>query len=206
MNLDEIGKKHGTDKSSIHHNYLVHYQAEISMYFQSMIKGDDLQTKLLEIGVQGGKSIHTWEEAWPGDVYGIDIDSDCLDIPFKRAIIELVDQSDIGALEDFGTRHGPFDVIIDDGSHQQEHQKKTFCTMFPYYLKPGGLYVIEDIACSYERYWGGGYKAKTSTVEFVKDQIDELCCAIWGGTNPFGIEAIHFYKGVIFIWKQGRKY
>ena len=38
-----------------------------------------------------------------------------------------------------------FDVIIDDGHHWDESQKKTLINFFPY-LNDGGLYVIEYIS------------------------------------------------------------
>ena len=37
-----------------------------------------------------------------------------------------------------------FDIIIDDGWHWDEAQKKTLSNFFPY-LKDGGIHVIEDI-------------------------------------------------------------
>ena len=42
-----------------------------------------------------------------------------------------------------------FDVIIDDGGHGYVQQLTSFQTLFPLALKPGGLYVIEDIETSY---------------------------------------------------------
>ena len=43
-------------------------------------------------------------------------------------------------------RHLP-DIIIDDGSHIEEHQIFTFGVLFPK-LKPGGVYIVEDISSS----------------------------------------------------------
>ncbi len=37
-----------------------------------------------------------------------------------------------------------FDVIIDDGSHWEDHQYQTLANFFPY-VKSGGFYVIEDV-------------------------------------------------------------
>ena len=51
---------------------------------------------------------------------------------------------------DFG--EGQFDIIVDDGSHLPWHQLFTFEIMFETWLKPGGLYVIEDVETSY---WDG---------------------------------------------------
>jgi hypothetical protein len=40
--------------------------------------------------------------------------------------------------------HGPFDLIIDDGSHASHHQQVSLAALFPH-LAPGGLYIIEDL-------------------------------------------------------------
>lgn len=50
-----------------------------------------------------------------------------------------------------------FDLIIDDGSHLNEHQRSTLLHMFPH-LAPGGVYIIEDLQSSCENWrvnWGG---------------------------------------------------
>ena len=36
------------------------------------------------------------------------------------------------------------DIVIDDASHASHHQQDAFLTLFPV-LKPGGLYIIEDL-------------------------------------------------------------
>ena len=40
-------------------------------------------------------------------------------------------------------------IIVDDGSHVPWHQLLTFEIMFETWLKPGGLYIIEDVETSY---------------------------------------------------------
>ncbi len=64
------------------------------------------------------------------------------------------DQSDAKFLQrmkaDLG--HKQFDIIVDDGSHVPWHQLLTFEIMFETWLKPGGLYIIEDVETSY---WDG---------------------------------------------------
>ena len=55
MNLDHYALKHGTDKSSIHHNYTAVYEK----YFRP-IKED--KVKVLEIGVLYGASLKMWNE------------------------------------------------------------------------------------------------------------------------------------------------
>lgn len=45
------------------------------------------------------------------------------------------------------------DFIIDDGSHYPDHQLLTFQYFFEHGLKPGGVYIIEDIE---QNYWYQG--------------------------------------------------
>jgi len=45
-------------------------------------------------------------------------------------------------------RTGGWDIIIDDGSHIPRHQLVSFSALFPF-VRPGGVYVIEDIESSY---------------------------------------------------------
>jgi hypothetical protein len=58
------------------------------------------------------------------------------------------DQSDTDFLNKFADKYGPFDLIIDDGSHFVTHQKKTFNTLFDH-LNDGGVYICEDCGSSY---------------------------------------------------------
>lgn len=61
-----------------------------------------------------------------------------------------VDQSDKDALSEIVARDFPYgiDLVIDDASHQYGPSKASFEAVFPY-VRPGGLYLIED--------WSGQY-------------------------------------------------
>jgi hypothetical protein len=56
-----------------------------------------------------------------------------------------------------------FDYIVDDGHHYQEHQQVSLGVLFEH-VKPGGYYIIEDVASMDTllkgKYWG----QKKSTV------------------------------------------
>ena len=66
-----------------------------------------------------------------------------------RVHIHVVDQeSSADDLAILSGKEGPFDVIIDDGSHINAHQIFTFENLFSE-LKAGGLYIIEDTLTSY---------------------------------------------------------
>lgn len=103
---------------------------------------------ILEIGVLSGDSLLAWRAALPfGRIEAADIEpKDHLAV--GRLRIHRVDQSSGDDLDRLAAQAGPFDVIIDDGSHLSPHQIFTFHRLFPH-LREGGTYVIEDVQTSY---------------------------------------------------------
>jgi predicted O-methyltransferase YrrM len=139
--LNEIGLAVGTDKSSQHHDYLGFY--ELALRGQSKID------RLLEIGVYHGASVRMWCEFLPNaQIVGLDVNQTATAHADERIAIEIGDQADPATLRRLVAVHGPFDVIVDDGSHIWTHQIVSFETLFPL-LAPGGLYILEDVHTSY---------------------------------------------------------
>ncbi|MEP6794896.1 MAG: class I SAM-dependent methyltransferase, partial [Saprospiraceae bacterium] len=111
--------------------------------------------KLLEIGVggyskthMGGDSLRMWKSYFPkGIITGIDI-YDKTDLAENRIHIYTGDQSNVDFLKNVSDQEGPFDIIIDDGSHVQSHIITSFESLFPL-MSSGGIYVIEDTQTSY---------------------------------------------------------
>src|SRR5262245_53113512 len=110
--------------------------------------------KLLEIGIGGygkrigGESLNAWQAYFPfATIIGCDIrDSSRLATPRTR--IKILDQSSKCQLLELREKEGPFDIIIDDGSHLSLHQIGTFEALFGS-VKTTGLYIIEDVQTSY---------------------------------------------------------
>src|SRR5439155_21067965 len=96
-----------------------------------------------------------WKEYFPHAVIvGIDI-YDKSSLAEDRVTILQGDQSDPEFLADVSRRFGPFDVIIDDGSHVSAHVIASFHYLFGS-LTDDGIYAIEDLQTSYwERTYGG---------------------------------------------------
>jgi hypothetical protein len=104
--------------------------------------------KLMEIGLLGGASLLAWRCYFPfGTTIGIDIE-DKPHLAGPRTRVYQADQSSAAELADICRREGPFDIIIDDGSHLSRHQSFTFYEIFDS-LKEGGVYVIEDVQTSF---------------------------------------------------------
>ena len=127
-----------TDKGPVYHNYtpIYHY-----LFSARSIKN------ILEIGIDKGYSLRLWEEYLPkAEIWGIDNDPEKL-INSGRVHSILGDQGQEGSLiavREQLSNH-KFEVIIDDGSHIEEHQLLTMKILLPN-LTVGGLYIIEDIA------------------------------------------------------------
>ena len=167
--LDEIGRRFGTDKSSTHHDFLRFYER----FFREL--RSQVGLKFLEIGVLDGASARMWEEYFVnGEIVGVDVDSAKLQYQSSRVTIEIADQSDVSELVRIGMAYGPFDIVIDDGSHFWDHQITSFQYLLPF-VKPGGYYVIEDLDTSYgsytERFKG---IRESSTAEYLKKFNDYL--------------------------------
>jgi len=164
--LDAIGIHFGTDKSSRHHDYL-------NFYEQTFARRRHEPLTLLEIGVFNGASLRTWREYFPNArIVGADIEPMARRWRGDRIEIEYMDQSNLEDLTRVAIKHGPFDIIIEDGSHLWEHQITTLKTLYPF-LRAGGLYVVEDLQTNYgdmrAEYRG---VASQTCVEFLKTWLD----------------------------------
>ena len=141
----------GSDKVT-YHNYHLMYGPALAPYIRRPVR-------LLEIGVQDGKSLKLWQRLFPNHelIAGIGYGGgEAVHDTFKRFItskhvLYTGSQSDSKfldlVLKDLGGQK--FDVIIDDGSHIPWHQIFTLEYMFDLFLKEGGIYIIEDVETSY---------------------------------------------------------
>jgi len=152
-NLDKLGKIYGTDKIGKHF-YTQHYSSHFESFRAKEIN-------MLEIGVggykkplKGGKSLRMWKKYFPfGKIFSIDI-YDKSPLQEDRIKIFRGSQVDEAFLDEVVKEIGEIDLIIDDGSHINEHVIETFKLLFPK-LKDGGIYAIEDTQTSYWEKYGG---------------------------------------------------
>ena len=101
---------------------------------------------------------------------------------------EVGSVDDAKLLQAMCSKHGPFDVILDDASHWNKHQIHAFGSLYPC-VKPGGVYMVEDINTSFKPFppWGN---AKTLTsasfLHFAQRKIFELE-AWWSCGDSFSV-------------------
>ena len=106
---------------------------------------------------------------------GIDINPECANFAGKygenEANVRIGDQGDRAFLQEITQEFGPFDVVIDDGSHFSSHIIKSFTFLFPNALRPDGLYLVEDThAC----YWASHQDQAYTGIAFFKDLVDVM--------------------------------
>ena len=206
--LREIALAVGTDKESAH-SYAAAYERHLGHLRNRPVR-------LLEIGVggyadphSGGASLRMWKEYFPnGEIIGVDIfDKTALAEP--RITIVQGNQSDGDFLDDVATRYGPFDVIVDDGSHICAHVIKGLRHLFGA-LSEGGIYAIEDLQTSYwERGYGGSSRGdrRGTSMTMLKSLVDGLNYAEFDIVNyeptdfDRNITSLTFYHNLVFIQK-----
>ena len=164
-------------------SYLPRYQEMFSRY-------RELPINILEIGVQNGGSLEVWSEYFPNARYivGCDIDPACAALEFDDRRIKVVvgDANDPATLKGILQISSEYNIIIDDGAHTSESIKKAFGNYFPL-LAFNGLYVVEDLHCSYWPEYGGGLKDPDSAHELFKVISDFVNSEHWRVNEEDGL-------------------
>lgn len=129
----------------------------------------------LEIGVAKGGSLPMWRRYFGpmAKIVGIDIDKKCKSFEGPGVAVRIGDQSDPGFLQSLIDEFGPFDVVLDDGSHKMEHVRGSFTFLYPLIPK-NGVYMVEDLHTAYWPEYGGGRDNPETFINYAKDLIDEL--------------------------------
>ncbi len=150
----------------------VHY---FPIYDRHLASFRDVGARVLEIGVAHGGSLDMWERyLGPSTVLiGVDIDEDTSRLASPARTILIGDQGDPDFLRTVVERHGPFDIVIDDGGHTMQQQITSVETLFPS-LNDGGVYIVEDCHTSYWEEFGGGLRRGGTFIEWTKSRIDDL--------------------------------
>lgn len=126
------------------HSYIEVYEAILAPY-------RNIAKNILEIGILGGQSLRMWEQYFVGKCFGIDCD--IAPIGGTYDLRPMIAEGTHNIIIMDGTSHSDieknfkdvmFDVIIDDGSHNLEHQLESY-KHFKSHLNKGGIYIIEDI-------------------------------------------------------------
>jgi 23S rRNA U2552 (ribose-2'-O)-methylase RlmE/FtsJ len=153
-----------------------HHYLEIYERHFEPLRQREQPLRILELGVSRGGSLEIWRKYFgpAAKIVGIDIDPVCAERVDPENTVIIGDQSDpavlASAIERLG---GGVDLVIDDGSHLGRHQIPTFAYLYPR-ISERGLYVCEDLHCSYWPTHEGGLRREGTFAEHVKGLIDHL--------------------------------
>lgn len=149
-----------------------HYFDIYSRHFEQY---RDRPIRMLEIGVFRGGSLRMWKQYFHPDsvIVGIDIDSSCQahEIADKNVFVRIGSQADPNFLAEVNGEFGPFDIILDDGSHKTHHQIISFGALFRPALKDGGCYMVEDM---HTNYWIKHVDSPETFIDLSKQMVDMM--------------------------------
>ena len=129
----------GSDKFHRHH---------YERYYEEWLKDKRCKPglKIVEIGAEHGRSLKVWDDYFTSSkmVLGLAFGNSAAGVEKKlgpKTSVIWGDQSKNETMQELISR-GPWDVIIDDGSHNPPHMVYSLFALW-HTLKPGGLYIIE---------------------------------------------------------------
>jgi len=165
------------------------------------------ETHFLEIGVYSGGSLAMWEQYLgpAGHVYGVDREPSCKRYETTRTKIFIGDQTDRVFWKHFREAVPLLDIIVDDGGHLPIQQRTSLEELLPH-LRPGGVYLCEDITGMDNEFASYAYELtnKLNAFENVIGNIDDNERRLVLENSEFQsvIHSIHFYPFVIVIEKR----
>jgi hypothetical protein len=155
-----------------------HYFEIYHRHFQKFV---GKEVRVVEIGIFSGGSLAMWKTYFGAQslIYGIDLRSECRAYEDERTKVFVGDQGDRDFWRNFREQVQDIDVVIDDGGHLPEQQIVTLEETVPY-LRPGGVYLCEDIHGSNNRF--------ASYVHGLTSALNSF--ALMDTTKPEGVDSI----------------
>ena len=146
--LEDLMYTYGSDKSHDDHSYTDMYQ----MLFDA-IRFD--VKNITEVGVSAGQSLQAWYRYFPNaEIHAFDVAT----LPSTARIAEqlkdrvhyqeinLLKERETKSLKEIsGLQDNSMDIVWEDAMHAPR-QQQAFCAQLFRIVKPGGYYIIEDIA------------------------------------------------------------
>jgi cephalosporin hydroxylase len=175
LSIENIHKNKTGKVSDKWASYLIFYDNLLEKYRTKNLN-------LLEIGVQNGGSLETWNSFFSNAniLIGCDIDERCSGLQYDDPRVHIVvgDANQPNTVNKISAICNDFDIVIDDGSHQSTDILNSFLIYFNK-VKPGGIYIVEDTHTLYQNLYGGGILNEFSAYSFFKKIIDVISFEFW---------------------------
>lgn len=141
--LTQLANHYGSDKGSKFHGYTEQYDSLFGPLRHNRFR-------LLELGVLGGASLRMWADYFPNsEIVGVDLNSyPPLGPRITTIQADLGNEEAVHALVDMG----PWDIVLDDASHQVPHQNLSARLLGPAAKK---VFIMEDFDIRFRADFGG---------------------------------------------------
>lgn len=164
----------------------------------------------LEIGCGNGGSLQMWKR-WLGPlavIVGLDVREECRAFEEDQIAVRIGNQADPEILRGLIEEFGPFDAVLDDGSHRMVDVNASFDYLYPR-LPRSGVYMVEDMHTAYWDRYAGGLGREGTFIERSKGLIDTLNAHHFEEEmepDPFTEETwgMHFYDSIV-VFERGRR-
>jgi hypothetical protein len=220
--LFQIWKKQHTARA---HKWAHYFEAYHAIFAHRRAQA----MRILEIGVYKGASLRLWKQYFDDPecvLVGIDIHPSCaqFDSPRENVHVRIGSQADAAFLDAVTREFGPFDIIMDDGSHHTSHMIASFNHLFASALKDDGIYLAEDL---HANYWTPWRDTRRSFLDLCKELMELMhapytraTLTVWqqesdSESNQFSldlpviatmIKEIRVFDSIVAIHKTRREY
>jgi SAM-dependent methyltransferase len=174
-----------------------HYFEIYERHF-SRFQGQEVH--IAEIGICYGGSLKMWRDYFgpKAHMYGVDIQPQCKAYERDGVKVFIGDQADRSFWREFRTQVPQLDIVIDDGGHQYQQQVVSLEELLPH-LRPGGVYLCEDVHGAFNRFgsYVGGLAHKLNEMENPPAGLIYDTTIFQKRTN-----SIHLYPFVVVVEKN----
>ena len=191
------------------HRAITKWRHYLSVYERELRRFRGKDVSFLEIGIYRGGSIPMWVGYFGKGAHlsFVDIDPDCRNHTEPGTFVEIGDQADPAFLAELAEKHGPFEIVIDDGGHMMHQQITSFEHLWPH-ISDKGLYLVEDTHTSYWPGFGGGFQEEASFIEYAKRLVDRMHSWYTDQDDLFPFDeiakelnAVRFYDSIVVLEK-----
>jgi hypothetical protein len=186
---------------------LIHY---FDIYERHFSRFRNASPVILEIGVFGGGSLEMWREYFGSGalIVGLDINPECKKHEQDSIEVFIGSQDDPATIQQILKKYPRIDIVVDDGSHKQDHMISSFELLYEH-IHSKGVYMVEDTHTCYWDEFGGGLHRPGSFIEYAKNKIDEINAVHSRNALPISpftrsTDCITFYDSVVVFekWPQ----
>ena len=210
--LSRLAIRYGTDKWGQHL-----YTPTYHRLFAAM---REKPVRLLEIGVGwpsmamlGGASLRMWRDYFPfGRIVGLDVQPKRLDLGPRVTVVQG-SQADADGLRALWQSHGPFDIVIDDGSHRAGDVLVSFDTVFPL-MPEGGIYAVEDAQTAFWPEFDGNAAGTGTIMSRVTELVQAMhaqearAAGLAPASDRFGqlVSCVQVFRNLVVIERGRNEY